>query len=289
MPETLCTPLTKVHARDNSAVLTGRISTRDAVRADLDTLVDIDIRSFSSVYKGYEQSERELRAELTCKFNNRFDLVGGKWIKVAEREGQLVGFIMACPTSKDPQYFTSWEDSTDNGTLNSTHDPQGKNLYVISLSMLKSGSVDLGQNMLFGKVFSEMLKDGIKQAYFASRVPGLKDWVLKQCGITGMAFDTLAKEELDSLAKEYFSLKKEKNGKMVPKDRLLEIYDSAGCEFVDIYADGYKDEPSLNYSVLGVFKNPLSERLRKSRFVRYVAAFLIRQASKSNYLMAKFF
>jgi hypothetical protein len=289
MSETNRTPVRAKYARDNSDVLTGRITTRNAVREDIDTLVDIDIRSFASVYTGYNQTEDALRADLKLKFENRFDFVGGQWIKVAERDGQIVGFIMACQTSKDPKSFTSWEDATDNGMINSTYDPDGKNLYVITLTMLKAGSIDLGQNMLFGHILSEMIREDLDLAFFSSRVPGLKSWVQLQCTHHGLEFDNLTKHDLDAYANEYYKLTKVKKGKRVPQDRLLEIYDSAGCKFSGIYSNAYQDEPSLNYSVLGIFENPFSKRLRQSRIVRYVAALALATASKSNYLMAKCF
>jgi hypothetical protein len=287
MSEALITNSTEVEFKSPEK-MDGRITTRNAAIEDIPELVDVDIKSFSKVYVGYEKTEDELREELTEKFTNRFELVGGKWIKVAERDGKIVGFIMSCPTSKDPMTFTSWEESTDNGTLNSTYDPEGENLYIVSLSVLRAGSVDLAQNMLFGNLLSEFVKENMNIAYFESRLPGLKVWVLKQCRVNKLDFNSLTKDQLDTYANEYFHLTKEKDGKEVPYDRLLEIYDSAGCKFVDVYADAYQDEPSLNYGVLGVFENPMPEKVRNSKTVRKLASFVMKQAAKSNYLMEKY-
>jgi hypothetical protein len=105
----------------------------------------------------------------------------------------------------------------------------------------------------------------------------------------GQDFQNLNDEQKDAYALRYFNLKKEKNGKMVPKDKLLEIYDSAGCRFVDIYRDAYQDELSMNYGVLAIFDNPMPERARRIPVVRKMASLAIRQAAKSNYLMEKYF
>lgn len=273
----------------NPEILTERITTRDGCFEDIPELVEVDLRSFSRVYDGYGKSDEELKSDLLAKFRHRFDLVGPRWTKVAERDGEIVGFMMSCPTNQDPYSFQSWEDSTGNGTLDGTYDPHGKNLYIVSLSMLPAGSSELAQNMLFGRLLADFVKDDFDVAYFESRLPGLKVWVKKQCRINGLDFESLTKQDLDVFATEYFSLKKEKDGKLVPYDRLLQVYDSAGCEFVGVYPDAYQDEPSLNYGVLGIFKNPMPELLRKSKIVRGFASIAIRQASKSNRLMNRYF
>ena len=266
-----------------------KITTRSAQMDDIEEMVNIDLRAFSSVYSNYGKTEDELRAELKDKFTNRMELVGGQFIKVAERDGEMVGFIACCPTSEHPENFRSWEDSTDNGTLNGTYDPSGKNLYIVSLSMISKGSAELAQNMLFGSILSELVKGDFDLAYFESRVPGLRRWMRGQSRTLGMKIDELTQEQKDVFARQYFELKKEKNGKLVPKDKLLEIYDSAGCRFVDIYRDAYQDELSMNYGVLAIFDNPMPERARKLPVARKLASLAIKQAAKSNYLMGKYF
>jgi hypothetical protein len=253
------------------------------------------MRSFASVYAGYEKSEEELKYELTEKFYNRYDIIGSRWIKVAEKQGEVVGFMMSCPTNKQPENFTSWEDATDDGMLTSTYDSNGKNLYIVSLSMLPQGSAELGQNMLYGNLLVDFLKEDFELAYFESRVPNFRTWVKKQCRINSIDFNGLTEDDLDIFAQEYFCLKKiNKDGKEVPYDKLLEIYHSAGCRFINIYRDAYRDVPSLNYGVLGVFDNPfkklpMGDTLRKSGTIRAIAALAVQQASKSNYLMGKLF
>lgn len=266
-----------------------KITTRSAEMADVEEMVNIDLKAFSSVYSNYGKDEDELRAELREKFTHRMELVGGQFIKVAERDGEMVGFIACCPTSENPENFRSWEESTNNGTLNGTYDPDGKNLYIVSLSMIAKGSAELAQNMLFGNILSELVKGDFDLAYFESRVPGLRRWMRNQSKILGLEFSSLTDSQKDEFARQYFMLKKEKDGKLVPKDKLLEIYDSAGCRFVDIYRDAYQDELSMNYGVLAIFDNPMPERARKIPVVRKLASVAIAGAAKSNYLMGKYF
>ena len=295
MTEVLYSPTSERFLQDTKEMARGKITTRNATIDDIPTLVDVDMRSFATVYSGYNQSEEELRAELTEKFQHRYETVGSRWIKVAEKNGNIVGFMMSCPTDKQPDNFTSWEDATDNGMLTNTYNPKGKNLYIVSLSMLPQGSAELGQNMLYGNLLVDFLKEDFDLAYFESRVPNFRTWVKKQCRINAIDFSELGDEDLDVFAKEYFHLTKtDKEGKIVPYDKLLEIYHNAGCRFVDIYRDAYNDIPSMNYGVLGIFDNPfkkvpMGETLRSSTAIRSVAAFAVQQAAKSNYLMGKLF
>jgi hypothetical protein len=197
---------------------------------------------------------------------------------------------MSCPTSKDPNDFSSWEESTDNGTLRSTYDPKGKNAYIVSLSMLASGSAQLGQNMLFGSMLAEFIKEGMNIAYFESRVPGFRTWVKKYCRENGEKLEDLNSFQLNQLAQEYFVLRRVKeNGETVPYDRLLALYQSNGCKFLGIYPNAYQDEQSLNYGVLCVYENPIPRNIRKSPILRGIASVAIRKAAKSHKLMKNYF
>ncbi len=262
---------------------------RPARLEDIDTLVDIDIRSFDSVYKDYDQPTEELRAELIQKFTRRFELLGGDWMQVVERDGKIVGFMTCCPTSKTPEEFESWEKTTDDGTLETTFDPEGENVYIVSLAMLPEGSRLQGQNMLFANQIGKMIKENYKRAFFESRLPGMRSWVQKTCVERELGLNILDVEEIDLLAKEYYGMTTEIKGKQKPQDRLIRLYTDAGCSFVKLVPNAYRDEPSMNYGAVGVFENPLPGALANNRFARNVVGTAIRIASQSHTLMQKLF
>jgi len=259
---------------------------RGAREEDIDQLVTVDLKTFDSVYKDRETSEEELRAELTGMFTERYEMLGGQWIRVLEKDGKLLGCIVACPTSKPPEDFISWEDTTDNGTLKTTYDPQGKYLYVVSLSAMPEISGAGGGDMLMANMIGRII-GGDYHAYFESRVPGLKRWVMNQCRPTKTKLANLTEEQLDAYAEEYFGLEVEKDGKQVPIDPLLRMYDSMGCSFVKIVADAYQDSLSLNYGVVCQYDNPLPDLARRIPFVRRAAGGLIGLVSHSNLLTQK--
>lgn len=262
---------------------------RAARFSDLDKLVEVDIRAFSSVYTPEERDSDEFKADLRKKFENRIRLHGGDWLQLLEKDDEICGFINVCPTNKTPEEFESWEQTTDNGTLERTYDPDGKNLYIVSLSMVPTGSEEQGQNMLFANQIGKMVEEGYDQAFFESRLPGLRSWVRAQCRKNSLQFDELSKGQKQEYAETYFRLKKDLKGKEVYHDRLLRIYDGVGCKFLKVVPDAYQDVPSMNFGAVCVYENPLPKFLRGNWLIRKVVGKSIRLASNSHTLMQKLF
>lgn len=261
-----------------------------ATAEDIDDLVDVDLRSFDSVYTGYEQSSEELREELREKFKHRFELLGSKWMPVVRREGKIVGFMTCCPTDHKPDSFETWEKMTDNGTLNSTYSKDGKNAYIVTLSMLPEGSKTQGQNMMFADQIATMIKEDLNLAFFESRLPGFRRWATVQARKQGLTVDDFDDATKQRLAEKYFSLKKQTpNGKRTPYDHLISLYVAAGCKPERLIPNAYKDDPSMDFGVLFTFENPLPSWVRKSKLARSAVGGALSAASKSAWLMRKFF
>lgn len=245
-----------------------KIVVRDATTDDIDTMVSVDMKAFERVYASYGMSDEELRADLRAKFEQRYQKVGGEWIQLIETDGECVGFMMCCPTSKSPEEFTSWEETTDGGTLETTYDPDGDNIYVVSLSMLPKGSKINGQDALITRAIGQAIERGYEQSYFESRLPGLRTWVRIQCRREGLSIDELSPGDLQDMAQQYFGLTVEINGREVPRDPLIRMYSEVGCEFVKVVPNAYEDRPSMNFGAVGVYKNPIPDVIRRSRLAR---------------------
>jgi len=283
-PAQLITPVGDQKEKDKPKKLTVRKANID----DVEALVDVDIRAFNAVYKDYDIPEEEWRSSLVQKFRGRLEKIDNDWCQVLENHGKIVGFIMACPTSKKPEEFTSWEEITDNGTLETMFDPKGKNIYVVSLSVLPEGSLAGGQNMLIANIIGKFIKEGYDQGFFESRLPGLRNWVKRQSKKREQDFASLTKEQLDDYADEYFRTTKNIDGKDVPQDRLLRLYASVGCEFVKLVPDAYQDGQSMNYGVMCVYKNPIPKKLA-FRPITTIVGSAFRAMSHSNKLTNKVF
>lgn len=268
---------------------------REATPADIDAIVDVDMRSFDSVYKDYGQSQEELRQELREKFLGRLEKVGSYWMPVLERDGEIVGFMTCCPTSKRPEDFESWEKTTDNGTLETTYDPQGKNLYVVTLSVVPEGSA--GKDMLYADQIGKLLSKGIETAFFESRLPGLRKWVMdEKCHGSEEAFAGLTEEQQDKYAYEYFGLKTTVRGKEVRKDRLIRLYERIGCRCERVVANAYQDEPSMNFGVVCVYDgkklfdgSDIPVKIPENRATRWMFGKMLQLAAHSPKLTRKLF
>ncbi len=261
---------------------------RPATIDDIPAMVGVDWRAFRRVHADSGLSEAEIRANQTRNFTNRFSKVGSKWIEVLEVDDKVSGFIMACPTSKPPASFTSWEDTTDNGTLETTYDPDGEYLYVVSLATVPQASKVGGQDMLMGRMIAKIVAHN-KQAYFESRMPGFLRWVKNRREADATKVDgELDRSTLDQYAQEYVELKITLQGQEVPADPLLREYEKMGCKFVKVYAEAYQDSRSLNYGVLCTFDSPLPEFAKRNRALRTLAGKVISTAAASPLLVRKF-
>ncbi len=273
----------KVHERASRPKLTHRYATAE----DIGTLVDIDMKAFERVYREYDEDDLTLRQDLHDKFQQRFDRVGGEWIRIIELNGKPAGFMMSCPTNKQPEEFVSWEETTDKGTLETTYDPDGKNLYVVSLSVLPEASSKNGQDMLIAHAIGQLVDNGMERAFFESRMPGLRTWAKVQCRREGRDFEALSEDDKATFANTYFGLTSEVDGKEVPRDRLLRLYHGVGCKLMKLVPDAYQDEPSMNFGVVAVYENPLPEKLQKNRLASAIVGKAIKVASKSFWAMKK--
>lgn len=225
-----------------------KFSVRSARFEDIDGIIEVDMRSFDSVYESYPGGPEKVRAELKEKFIGRFNKVGGEWITVLERDGAIVGCMMSCPTNKTPEDFESWEKTTDNGTLEETYDPNGKQMYVVSLASTPEGSE--GTDMLYAHQMAKALREGYKTSFFESRMPGFRSWATRQAQMANLNINDVPATELDGYAEAYFTKTTVKKGKEVPLDPLLRYYARIGCNLQRVVANAYQDGPSMNYGVV---------------------------------------
>jgi len=225
------------------------IEVRAATLADIPGMVEVDLRGFKSIHKDDPRTEDEIRAGQTAVFTERLERVGGDWIDVLEIDGKIGGFVMGCPTNKPPEDFISWEDTTDNGTLRSAYDPEGRYLYVVSLATIpqasKAGGDDLLMESMIGKIF-----EGGYLGYFESRMPGFLRWARNKNRSQGLDAHDMPSETVQAYAEEYINHRVTVNGESVLADPLLRMYEGVGAKFVKVCQGAYLDSRSLNCGVV---------------------------------------
>jgi hypothetical protein len=101
--------------------------------------------------------------------------------------------------------------------------------------------------------------------------------------------ESLTEAERYDFAESYFRSTRDVKGKQAPLDPLLRIYDQIGCTFLRVFPDAYEDAKSMNFGVVGVWRNPVPRALRKNFLVRKVVGGAFCTLSRSHRLTGKAF
>lgn len=247
------------------------------------------MRAFGQVYREYGQSTEVLRERLGELFARRLQRLGPEWTPALWERDRMVGFLMGCRTHRTTADFRTWEEMTDGGSLESTHDPHGRNLYIVTLSMLPGASAGPGRNMLFANQIAAIIRHDIAEVFFESRLPGLRGWLARQCARQGRRIRDLTDAERRDHAETYLRLTRTVNGRQLPQDHLLTVYHLAGARVVRLIENGYQDAPSLNFGALCVLPNPAPSWVRRRAALRALAGRTLALASRSPRLMRQAF
>lgn len=252
---------------------------RDAEERDLDALVELDLMMFDKSYGSSKPPVQEVRDMLARRMKNVAD--GRGKMVVCEVDGEVSGFGTYFRTNKPWDEFTTWEDSTNDGTLDGVTDPDGKYAYVVNMTVAPRGSSVRGMQKIMANLVADGLKEGIEYGYFVSRIPQLTEWLSSQ----GVDYKSATVEELDKWAEVYIDTKAvSKKGKEESIDYELRAYERFGFERGKLVKGGFSDEESLNYGV--TFKAPVPLH-NKPRFVRSTVALGLSTAARSTWVADK--
>lgn len=252
---------------------------RDVEQSDIGGLVDVDIECFSDVYENNPPVWNEVYEMLESRRQNAQGLM-----LIGQVEGRAEGFMTCQRINKSENEIVSWDDTTNYGTLDNTHQPDGKTFYVVNLTVTGKGSEHNLGDLLIGEMMKRFVESHTDQAYLLSRIPQFQEW-LKQNNIE---FDELTVSEQDELVNSYVFMTKEVNGKQVLYDGMLRRYASFGVKPVKAMRDGFKDPLSHDYSVLCRLDNPLPAYIRKNKIVSKIAGKAIRTATRHPKILDKF-
>ena len=201
------------------------------------------------------------------------------WMFVAEKGGKVEGFATAFRTNKSAEDFVSWEDSTNNGTLEGRVEPDGKYVYVANLTINRDADVKGAKDMLLANLFANAIRDGVEYGYFESRMPGFQEWVNEN------KKSDLSTGELTKLAKEYAELRRE-DGKRV--DWQLRMYEGDGFKIGEPILGAFDDEASLGFGVVCKAAIPGNGAFMKNVApARKALAGTLRQVAKNPKLLEK--
>jgi hypothetical protein len=259
--------------RNAEKVAKPKVSVRVATSADIDRLADIDLLLFDKAYGDTKPEKKEVVEMLTQRLANN-----PGWMFVSEVNGVVEGCVTAFRTNVPIEDFTSWENSTANGTLEGKVDPKGKYAYVANMT-IKHEAVELGaEDMLLAYTFANGIRDGVEYGYFVSRMPYFKRWLDSQQ-------DGHTDGNIQGLAEQYLELRREEDGKRY--DPQLRMYENYGFKLGRMVPDAFEDDASLGFGVVFKAAVPPNETLKRIKPLRSIIAYTLRQAAKHPKLLAK--
>jgi len=251
---------------------------REAQEADIDRLVELEFETFHDVYETHPVDPDRVRAMLVTRLAIIQELM-----IVGEVDGTVEGVMASQRTSKGYSQVKSWEETTNNGLLAGTHEPEGKNFYIVNLAVTKKGSQHNLSDQLIAATLGRFVGVQGEEAQLLSRIPQFRQWTEDR----QIDFDSLSLADQDALAEKYVYETKVVNGRERLYDGVLQRYVDAGARPKAILRDSYTDPSSYNYEVLCTYENPLPEALRKNRVASSLAGRAIRYASNHPWLLKK--
>lgn len=252
------------------------ITARLAKVEDIDRMADIDLELFDKAYGEEKPSKKAVVDMLTRRLHN-----GGECMFVAELDGKVEGFVSAFLTDSSADEFSSWEHSTNNGTLDGKVAHDGNYLYVTNMTIRPNASQAGAKEMLMANMIAFAVEAGAEYGYFESRMPLFKRWLDRQKK-NGLEIDD--NEALDSIAEQYMDLRMDNGNRYDP---LLRMYEGYGYQIDRLVPDAFSDDASLGYGVICKADNPLPSFLLRSKLARKASANVLRWAAKSPKLIRK--
>lgn len=155
---------------------------------------------------------------------------------VARANGEIQGFL-ALEIIKDYDFVRdafTWDEITDNGFIKRTHDPGGKFMYGVDLSVPHYANRSVSA-LLITEGIKLTIAKGLKGVILGGRLPGYHKYAAR-------------------MTPEEYVFSRRKGGKAY--DPELAIYERFGLKAVKVLPDYFKDPESLNYGVLLYWPNP---------------------------------
>lgn len=251
---------------------------RQARPEDLDRLVELEFETFDDVYEENPTNPRKVRAMIDSRLS-----VAPELTFVGEINGVIEGAMSSQRTDKEASKITSWEETTNNGTLVGTHISTGKYLYVVNLASTKTGTEHRLFDQLTAMTLGTFIGEQFEEAQLLSRIPGFSQWLDDK----HVDFEKLTPTEQDELAEKYVHLTRIVKGKEQPYDGVLRRYIDFGVKPVAVLRDSYLDPSSKNYEVLCTYKNPLPRTCKGSRTISRIVGRAIQYSANHPALLSR--
>ena len=171
------------------------------------------------------------------KFESRFNIFPEGFF-VVRLEGKIKGVTTSQITAYDRFSNRTWDETTDNGMIEKTHNPHGNALYVVSVGVdINSQGMGVGSKLVQSQI--ELAKAwGLKYLFLGARIPD---------------YDVYCKQNGDVSVEDYLKIKNEKGDTLDPEIR---FYQRQGLSPAKIIPNFEPDPQSRDFGVVMLWENP---------------------------------
>lgn len=170
------------------------------------------------------------------KFESRLKLFP-QGFAVVRDNGEIKGVSTSQITTYDPNSSRTWDEITDNGMIETTHNPDGNALYVVSVGVSADTQGKGIGGMLVKSQIELTKKLGLKYLFLGARVPG---------------YDAYCRQNGDVSIEDYLKVKNEKGDSFDPEIR---FYERQGLHPSKIIPNFEPDSQSRDYGIVMLWEN----------------------------------
>jgi len=170
---------------------------------------------------------------------------------VAEAGGKIEGVVVTEILNSDLiNHIRTWDETTDNGYIRNTHNPEGDTIYGVNLSVSPRAQKRVAIALLeaVGKL---VIKYNLKQGLLGGRIPGFAKYFKQYCQKKNLP--SVSTEERDKIAEEYLWVTTSHSRTL---DSEIGFYKKLGFKMIKLLPGYIEDPQSLNYGVLFLWPNP---------------------------------
>lgn len=176
---------------------------------------------------------------------------------VAEAGGKIEGVVVTEILNSDLiNHIRTWDETTDNGYIRNTHNPEGDTIYGVNLSVSPRAQKRVAIALLeaVGKL---VIKYNLKQGLLGGRIPGFAKYFKQYCQKKNLSSvsdnEVIGYKERDKIAEEYLWVTTSHSRAL---DSEIGFYKKLGFKMIKLLPGYIEDPQSLNYGVLFLWPNP---------------------------------
>lgn len=176
---------------------------------------------------------------------------------VAEAGGKIEGVVVTEILNSDLiNHIRTWDETTDNGYIRNTHNPEGNTIYGVNLSVSSRAQKRVAIALLEA-IEKLIIKYNLKQGLLGGRIPGFAKYFKQYCQKKNLSSvsdnEVIGYKQRDKVAEEYIWTTTSHGRALDPE---IDFYKKRDFKPIKLLPGYIEDPQSLNYGVLFLWSNP---------------------------------